>query len=137
VFFISLDAKRAKSLRPIRSGQWRIAGKISATLGASRQSIQSALQRQESISQMGLHNRCDVSATPTVDGDAVYFPDWEQPLCRQEEQWPTHLVSQDLRVRRSRRSGLSCQSRGGLVTRLIIGHSQFQRGSQRRERDGK
>jgi outer membrane protein assembly factor BamB len=39
----------------------------------------------------------DVSATPTVVGDAVYFPDWGGNLYAvNEESGEPHLVSQDL-----------------------------------------
>jgi polyvinyl alcohol dehydrogenase (cytochrome) len=61
----------------LRSGQWRIAGQ---NLSNTR-----SQPTERSISPANVKNLApkwvfttggDVSATPTVDGDAVYFPDW-------------------------------------------------------------
>src|SRR3981189_867711 len=60
-----------------RSGQWRIAGQ-----NLSNSWSQPAEHSITSANVSGLNPKWvfttsnDVSATPTVDGDAVYFPDW-------------------------------------------------------------
>ena len=60
-----------------RSGQWRVMGQ---NLDNSRS--QPAEHSITSANVSGLNPKWvfttsnDVSATPTVDGDAVYFPDW-------------------------------------------------------------
>src|SRR3981189_2525311 len=60
-----------------RSGQWRIAGQ-----NLSNSWSQPAEHSINSANVKGLSPKWvfttggDVSATPTVDGDAVYFPDW-------------------------------------------------------------
>src|SRR5258707_6585699 len=60
-----------------RSGQWRIAGQ-----NLSNSWSQPAEHSRKPANVQGLTPKWvfttggDVSATPTVDGDAVYFPDW-------------------------------------------------------------
>jgi len=67
----------------------------------------------------------DVSATPTVAGDAVYFPHLERPSLRsQEEQWPSHLFLENPRLRWRRRSGLSRQSGPEITIDNFWGYAQ-------------
>jgi len=92
-----------------RSGQWRIAGQnLNNTWNPTAEHSISPANVKSLTPKWVFTTGGDVSATPTVSGDAVYFPDWgRQSLRGQEGQWPSHLVSQNLRLRWRRRSDLS------------------------------
>src|ERR1700757_5063036 len=60
-----------------RSGQWRIAGQnLSNTWSQPAEHSISPANVQNLTAKWVFTTGGDVSATPTVDGDAVYFPDW-------------------------------------------------------------
>ena len=60
-----------------RSGQWRIAGQnLSNTWSQPAEHSISPTNVQNLKTKWVFTTGGDVSATPTVDGDAVYFPDW-------------------------------------------------------------
>src|SRR3981189_2621443 len=60
-----------------RSGQWRIAGQnLSNTWSQPAEHSISPANVKNLIPKWVFTTGGDVSATPTVDGDAVYFPDW-------------------------------------------------------------
>jgi polyvinyl alcohol dehydrogenase (cytochrome) len=64
-----------------KSGQWRIAGQ---NLGNSRNQPEEHSISSSNVQRLSpkwvFTTGGDVSATPTVDGDAVYFPDWSGNL---------------------------------------------------------
>jgi polyvinyl alcohol dehydrogenase (cytochrome) len=64
-----------------KSGQWRIAGQ---NLGNSRNQAEEHSISSANVQRLNpkwvFTTGGDVSATPTVDGDAVYFPDWSGNL---------------------------------------------------------
>ena len=77
----------------------------------------------------------DVSVTPTVDGDAVYFPDWAAISSRSRR-----AVANSSGLTKSPNTTVSTERSLGLVLQLITiidyrRHSQFQTGAQRRERN--
>src|SRR5712671_2234682 len=97
-----------------KSGQWRIAGQnLSNTWSQPNEHSINPANVKGLTPKWVFTTGGDVSATPTVDGDAVYFPDWGGNLFAVKKDSGTHLVSQDLRLRRCRWGYLSCQSRGG------------------------
>src|SRR3984893_11085079 len=60
-----------------RSGQWRIAGQnLSNTWSQPTEHSVSPANVKGLAPKWVFTTGGDVSATPTVDGDAVYFPDW-------------------------------------------------------------
>src|SRR5438309_7742793 len=60
-----------------RSGQWRIAGQnLNNTWSQPAEHSISPTNVQNLKTKWVFTTGGDVSATPTVDGDAVYFPDW-------------------------------------------------------------
>src|ERR1700758_1567483 len=60
-----------------RSGQWRIAGQnLNNTWSQPAEHSISPANVQNLTAKWVFTTGGDVSATPTVDGDAVYFPDW-------------------------------------------------------------
>src|SRR5437660_6578238 len=60
-----------------KSGQWRIAGQnLSNTWSQPAEHAISPANVKGLIPKWVFTTGGDVSATPTVDGDAVYFPDW-------------------------------------------------------------
>ena len=60
-----------------KSGQWRIAGQnLSNTWSQPAEHSISPANVKELKPKWVFTTGGDVSATPTVDGDAVYFPDW-------------------------------------------------------------
>src|SRR5246127_1680676 len=60
-----------------RSGQWRIAGQnLNTTWSQPAEHSISPANVQNLTAKWVFTTGGDVSATPTVDGDAVYFPDW-------------------------------------------------------------
>src|SRR5467141_3229192 len=60
-----------------RSGQWRIAGQnLNNTWSQPAEHSISPANVKELKPKWVFTTGGDVSATPTVDGDAVYFPDW-------------------------------------------------------------
>src|SRR3984957_15829887 len=72
---VALSAQSRSNVSP--SGQWRIAGQNLSNSGSQ--------PAEDSIIHPNVNDLRpkwvviaggDVSATPTVDGDAVYFPDW-------------------------------------------------------------
>src|SRR3954468_11227983 len=59
------------------AGQWRIAGQnLSNTWSQPAEHRISPANVQDLTPKWVFTTGGDVSATPTVDGDAVYFPDW-------------------------------------------------------------
>jgi polyvinyl alcohol dehydrogenase (cytochrome) len=67
---------QSQSDRP-RSGQWRIAGQnLNNTWSQPAEHSISPKNVQNLKTKWVFTTGGDVSATPTVDGDAVYFPDW-------------------------------------------------------------
>ena len=83
-----------------QSGQWRIAGQnLSNTRSQPAEHSISPANVSGLTPKWVFTTGGDVSATPTVDGDAVYFPDWGGNLFAvKKESWPSDLVSQDLRL---------------------------------------
>src|SRR3981081_3477215 len=83
-----------------RSGQWRIAGQnLNNTWSQSAEHPISPANVKELKPKWVFTTGGDVSATPTVDGDAVYFPDWGGSLFAVNKDrgrliW-IHKVSQD------------------------------------------
>src|SRR6266478_1937670 len=64
-------------LRESKSGQWRIAGQnLNNTWSQRAEHSISPANVKELKPKWVFTTGGDVSATPTVDGDAVYFPDW-------------------------------------------------------------
>src|SRR6201993_177081 len=60
-----------------RSGQWRVAGQnLSNTWSQPAEHSITPANVKELKTKWVFTTDGDVSATPTVDGDAVYFPDW-------------------------------------------------------------
>src|SRR4029077_8766896 len=60
-----------------RSGQWQIAGQnLNNTWSQPAEHSISPANVQNLKTKWVFTTGGDVSATPTVDGDAVYFPDW-------------------------------------------------------------
>src|SRR5712671_267746 len=60
-----------------KSGQWRIAGQnLSNTWSQPNEHSISPANVKDLTPKWVFTTGGDVSATPTVDGDAVYFPDW-------------------------------------------------------------
>src|SRR6267154_407497 len=60
-----------------KSGQWRIAGQnLNNTWSQPAEHSISPANVKELKPKWAFTTGGDVSATPTVDGDAVYFPDW-------------------------------------------------------------
>ena len=60
-----------------RSGQWRIAGQnLNNSWSQPAEHSISPANVQDLKPKWVFTTGGDVSATPTVDGDAVYFPDW-------------------------------------------------------------
>ena len=60
-----------------QSGQWRIAGQnLSNTWSQPAEHSISTANVKGLTTKWVFTTGRDVSATPTVDGDAVYFPDW-------------------------------------------------------------
>jgi polyvinyl alcohol dehydrogenase (cytochrome) len=60
-----------------QSGQWRVAGQnLSNTWSQPAEHLISPANVNGLIPKWVFTTGGDVSATPTVDGDAVYFPDW-------------------------------------------------------------
>src|SRR5580692_7147092 len=60
-----------------KSGQWRIAGQnLNNTWSQPAEHSISPANVKELKTKWVFTTGGDVSATPTVDGDAVYFPDW-------------------------------------------------------------
>ena len=73
---------RAQSGSPVSpAGQWRIAGQnLSNTWSQSAEHKISSANVNDLSPKWGVTTGGDVSVTPTVAGDAVYFPDWEGNL---------------------------------------------------------
>src|SRR6201993_4408986 len=64
-----------------RSGQWRVAGQnLNNTWSQPAEHSISPANVKELKPKWVFTTGGDVSATPTVDGDAVYFPDWSGNL---------------------------------------------------------
>jgi len=79
LWFVLLAAgPSAQSQSPeSQSGQWRIAGQnLSNTWSQPAEQSISPTNVQNLKTKWVFTTGGDVSATPTVDGDAVYFPDW-------------------------------------------------------------
>jgi polyvinyl alcohol dehydrogenase (cytochrome) len=75
-----------------RSGQWRIAGQnLSNTWSQPAEHSISPANVQRLRPKWVFTTGGDVSATPTVDGDAVYFPDWAGNLFAVEKD-SGHLI---------------------------------------------
>jgi polyvinyl alcohol dehydrogenase (cytochrome) len=76
---LSLSAQNQPDVS--KSGQWRIAGQ---NLGNSRNQAEEHSISSSNVQRLSpkwvFTTGGDVSATPTVDGDAVYFPDWNGNL---------------------------------------------------------
>src|SRR5258705_10411565 len=69
-------SSQCRSPKP-RSGQWRIAGQnLSNTWSQPAEHSISPANVKNLSPKWVFATGGDVSATPTVDGDAVYFPDW-------------------------------------------------------------
>jgi polyvinyl alcohol dehydrogenase (cytochrome) len=75
---LSVAALSAQSQSDLsRSGQWRIAGQnLNNTWSQPAEHSISPTNVQNLKTKWVFTTGGDVSATPTVDGDAVYFPDW-------------------------------------------------------------
>ena len=75
---LSVGALSAQSQSDLsRSGQWRIAGQnLNNTWSQPAEHSISPTNVQNLKTKWVFTTGGDVSATPTVDGDAVYFPDW-------------------------------------------------------------
>src|SRR5216684_6675491 len=75
---LSTSALSAQNRSPeSRSGQWRIAGQnLSNTWSQPAEHTISPANVSGLTPKWVFTTGGDVSATPTVDGDAVYFPDW-------------------------------------------------------------
>src|SRR6266498_194170 len=75
---LSVPALSAQSQSDLsRSGQWRIAGQnLNNTWSQPAEHSISPTNVQNLKTKWVFTTGGDVSATPTVDGDAVYFPDW-------------------------------------------------------------
>src|SRR5467141_1939795 len=75
VFVVALSAQSQSP--ESRSGQWRIAGQnLSNTWSQPAEDSISPANVNGLAAKWVFTTGGDVSATPTVDGDAVYFPDW-------------------------------------------------------------
>ncbi len=75
LFVVALSAQSQSDLS--RSGQWRIAGQnLNNTWSQPAEHSISPANVKELKPKWVFTTGGDVSATPTVDGDAVYFPDW-------------------------------------------------------------
>ncbi len=75
LFVVALSAQSQSDLS--RSGQWRIAGQnLNNTWSQPTEHSISPANVKELKPKWVFTTGGDVSATPTVDGDAVYFPDW-------------------------------------------------------------
>ena len=132
----ALSAQRSSDQH--QAADWHVAGQnLSNTWSQPREHSINPANANRLTPKWVFTTGGDVSATPTVGGDAVYFPDWSGNLFAvNKKYWAPYLVSQDLGVRRSRRSYLSRESRGGWQPGNYWGHSQLQSGAQRRQRDG-
>jgi len=76
LLFVSALSAQSQSDRS-RSGQWRIAGQdLSNTWSQPAEHSISPANVKGLNPKWVFTTGGDVSATPTVDGDAVYFPDW-------------------------------------------------------------
>src|SRR3984957_12019511 len=72
---VGLSAQSPSDL--FRSGQWRIAGQnLNNTWSQPAEHSINPTNVKELKAKWVFTTGGDVSATPTVDGDAVYFPDW-------------------------------------------------------------
>src|SRR5258705_2457220 len=73
-----LSALSAQNRSPkARSGQWQIAGQnLNNTWSQPAEHSISPANVKDLSPKWVFTTGGDVSATPTVDGDAVYFPDW-------------------------------------------------------------
>src|ERR1700739_4375754 len=68
-------------------GQWRIAGQnLSNSWSQPAEHTISPANVSGLPTKWGLSTGADVSATPTVDGNAVYFPDWSGNLYAVEKE---------------------------------------------------
>ena len=78
IILLSASALPAqKHSHEFRSSQWRIAGQnLSNTWSQPAEHSISPANVKDLIPKWVFTTGGDVSATPTVDGDAVYFPDW-------------------------------------------------------------
>ena len=76
--FLLVSALNAQSQSPeARSGRWRIAGQnLSNTWSQPAEHSISPTNVKGLKPKWAFTTGGDVSATPTVDGDTVYFPDW-------------------------------------------------------------
>jgi polyvinyl alcohol dehydrogenase (cytochrome) len=75
LFVAALSAQSQSDLS--RSGQWRIAGQnLNNSWSQPAEHSISPTNVQNLKTKWVFTTGGDVSATPTVDGDAVYFPDW-------------------------------------------------------------
>ena len=73
---VGLSAQSQSDLS--RSGQWRIAGQnLNNTWSQPAEHSITPANVKELKPKWVFTTGGDVSATPTVDGDAVYFPDWD------------------------------------------------------------
>jgi len=100
LFVVALSAQSQSDLS--RSGQWRIAGQnLNNTWSQPAEHSISPANVKELKPKWVFTTGGDVSATPTVDGDAVYLLPrlGRQSLRGPEGQRSPHLVSQDLRIR--------------------------------------
>src|SRR6202030_4212514 len=75
---LSVAALSAQSQSDLsRSGQWRIAGQnLNNTWSQPAEHLISPANVNNLKTKWVFTTGGDVSATPTVDGNAVYFPDW-------------------------------------------------------------
>src|SRR5258705_10271822 len=75
LFVVALSAQSKPDVQ--RSGQWQIAGQnLNNTWSQPAEHSISPANVKELKPKWVFTTGGDVSATPTVDGDAVYFPDW-------------------------------------------------------------
>src|SRR5258708_9419158 len=108
-----------------KSGQWRIAGQnLSNTWSQPAEHSINPANVKDLKPNWLFTTGGDVSATPTVDGDAVYFPDWAGNLFAVKKDsgkliWPhkiSHYDGVDGAISRVRPAADG--------TQLIIGHTQ-------------
>jgi len=79
LFVLALSAQSRSS--ESRSGQWRIAGQNLGNTWSQPAEYSISPANVSGLSPKWVFTTGgDVSATPTVDGDAVYFPDWDGNL---------------------------------------------------------
>jgi polyvinyl alcohol dehydrogenase (cytochrome) len=119
-----------------RSGHWQIAGQnLNNTWSQPAEHSISRTNVKKLKPKWVFTTGGDVSATPTLAGDAVYFPDWAGNLFAVNRDSGHLIWSHKISDYDGVAGAVSRVSPAVDHDQLIWGHSQFQRGAQWRERD--